>query len=242
MALKPELRQNFTVDPEVLGDVAKALEIHTNDKIIEIGPGKGVLTLKILNTLKHAKTEENKVQSLVSFEVDEDLREDLESIKRRFNGIFDYRIQSFLDAKPKPGFNKCTGNIPYHISEPLLFKFIDWNFEEIVMITGIKFARKVCGEIEGKIATISIYLFDSEILKEYDKNIFFPKSKVDSALLKMKRKTEFKDDKEKLLSQIMSNTDKKHLWLNKLLGYDQGQTGQIYHMDLEKLVEDVRKH
>ena len=234
--LKPELRQNFTIDATVLEDVANSLNLEQNDKIIEIGAGKGVLSRKILRRIHESKFQ----SKLLSYEIDKDLLEDLESIKNQYKDSFDFRMQSFLDANPKTGYNKCTGNIPYHISEPLFFKFIEWKFDYIAMITGIKFARKVNGEFPGKLATLSKYLFDIEIVKEYDKTIFYPRSKVDSALIIMKRKQVFETEIDKTISKIFQNVEKKHLWLNKLLGFDQSQLGQIYHMDLDKLVSEIK--
>ncbi|MEI7604460.1 MAG: rRNA adenine N-6-methyltransferase family protein [bacterium] len=240
--LKPELRQNFTIDSGVLEDVAAALNAVPDDHIVEVGTGKGMLTQKILKIYRSSEAEKKVSDKpfLLGYEVDEDLVDDLDDFKRRNTGIFDYRLQSFIEAKPKKGFNKCTGNIPYHISEPLLFSLIEWDFDHIVFITGIKFARKIMNQIPGKLGTIASILYDSEIVKEYDKNIFYPKSKVDSGLLVMKRKREFGTEKEKLLAEIMANTHMKHLWLNKKLGYDQGQTGQIYHMDLDLLVNTIK--
>lgn len=233
MALKSELRQNFTVASYVLKDVIEQLNILSDDRIVEVGCGKGMLSKEIILKLGRNSG------LLLGYEVDNDLREDLEFMKGRSYGRFDYRLQNFLEAKPKTSFNKCTGNIPYHISEPLFFKLIDWNFEHIVFITGMKFAKKVTGEIPGKLATISSHIYESKIMKTYDKNIFFPKSKVDSALLVMVRKNPERKSLEGILSYVMRNTSKKHAWLNKLLGYANGQTGQIYHMDLDLLVNTI---
>jgi len=236
--LKPELRQNFTVDMSVLDDVAAALDVQPGDKIVEVGTGKGMLTQRILNQI-YKIPEDKDPAFLLGYEVDNDLFFDLESFKKKNPEFFDFRIQSFLDANRKLGFNKCTGNIPYHISEPLFFKQLEWDFDLIVFITGIKYAKRVTGEMPGNLAIISKYLYNSEIVKIYDKNIFYPKSKVDSALLVMRKKIEFENSTEEKLNTIMKNVFKKHTWLNKYLGYDQGQTGQIYHMDLERLVESV---
>ena len=233
--LKLELRQNFTIDSHVLEDVVDSLKISDSDRIIEVGPGKGVLTQQILNKIRSVRD-----SSLLSYEVDTDLQEDLESIRDKNKNFFNFKLQNFIEVKSKSGFNKCTGNIPYHISEPLFFKFIDWNFDYVAIITGIKFARKMNGEFPSKITTIAKYLFDSKIVKEYDKNIFFPKSKVDSGLIIMKRKRTFNSKQDELLSTIFANTDRKHLWLNKQLGYEQSQIGQIYHMDLDKLVNEIK--
>ena len=240
--LKPELRQNFTIDATVLTDVAEALRIESGDKIIEIGAGKGVLSNKILTQFKNYTESSLSISpsKLLSYEVDEDLLEDLESIKYHNKDTYDFRIQNFLDAKPRSGYSKCTGNIPYHISETLFLKFIEWDFDFIAMITGIKFARKITGEFPGKISTIATHLFDSTIVKEYDKNIFYPKSKVDSGLIVMKRKRDISSDSEKKITHIFSNLNKKHIWLNKYLAFEQSQKGQIYHMDLDLLVKEIK--
>jgi 16S rRNA A1518/A1519 N6-dimethyltransferase RsmA/KsgA/DIM1 with predicted DNA glycosylase/AP lyase activity len=284
--LKSILRQNFTIDPNVLNDVLEELCLQPTDRLVEVGAGKGVLTQRVIANYRLLITNKEKIESaitnyerritnkgneekiennkdtelniasnsltpepvnsstqqpfLLSYEIDEDLREDLETIKRYNSDIFDFRLQNFLEAKRKLDFNKCTGNIPYHISEPLLFKLIEWDFEKSVFVTGIKFAKKVTGKIPGNLATISKYLFESKITKTYDKNVFFPRSKADSALLVMEKKVSFENEAEKKLNFIMKNVFKKHSWLNKYLGSEQKQIGQIYHMDLERLVEEVR--
>nr|MDD3720334.1 16S rRNA (adenine(1518)-N(6)/adenine(1519)-N(6))-dimethyltransferase RsmA [Candidatus Gracilibacteria bacterium] len=116
---KKSLGQNFLIDDNVLNTIASSLNISGNN-ILEIGPGYGALTEKIL--LQHPK-------SLHLVELDKDMIEiinkRLEKGELKIDGI-DFQIFNEDILKFKERFNNylVIANIPYYITSPILYKFL----------------------------------------------------------------------------------------------------------------------
>ena len=97
MRIKPKksLGQNFLIDKNIIRKITEAYPISKESEILEIGPGDGKLTEKIL---------EKKPNNLDIIEIDEDL------IKERYQGI-----------RPAPGYPAC----PDHTEKQTLFALLD---------------------------------------------------------------------------------------------------------------------
>ena len=120
MKFKPKksLGQNFLVDDNVLDIIINLGDINTNSTILEIGPGTGNLTEKII--LKKPKR-------IVLVEKDESLSKNLE---KKFNGKVEVINKDFLDLCINN--IKCKnllifGNLPYNVASEILVKIIKNN-------------------------------------------------------------------------------------------------------------------
>jgi 16S rRNA (adenine1518-N6/adenine1519-N6)-dimethyltransferase len=113
--------QHFLHDPAVIERIARAIAPRAGDHLVEIGPGRGALTRKLLA---------GELASLDAIEIDRELaanlRTDLAGDSR-----FDLHEMDALDLDLKPLANKrggqvrLVGNLPYNISTPLIFHFLD---------------------------------------------------------------------------------------------------------------------
>ena len=174
---KKSLGQNFLIDKNVINKIINTIEI-TNNNIIEIGPGLGALTEKIL------KKNPNK---LIIIEKDFELYQKL--IKKFDNEkltIINEDVMLYDFSKLK-NF-KLISNLPYNISSKFLLKIIklNKNFTELVCMIQSELAEKLDynnGKM-NKYKFIFEYCGRYKILFNVSPNVFYPKPKVNSKIVK----------------------------------------------------------
>jgi len=112
---KRHLGQNFLYDPSILKRIINVAELNREDIVVEIGPGYGILTKMLAETVK----------SVIAIELDEELYRKLKT------GLAEYRNVELIhgDALKYPYENlpefKVVANIPYYITTPLLFRLLE---------------------------------------------------------------------------------------------------------------------
>ncbi|MEM4263944.1 MAG: rRNA adenine N-6-methyltransferase family protein [Candidatus Woesearchaeota archaeon] len=185
-----QLDQHFLKDSEV---ILKMIEsITPEDTVLEIGPGKGAITKELAK----------KAKKVVAVELDESLKDSLKDLPENVEVIYGNTLGLIDDLK----FNKIVANIPFSISEPLFKKLVKIDFKEAVLLIGKKFYDLLSGE--DKLAVISKVFFDIEKIADVPKNAFEPEPKVESLLVKIKkRKTEL-NQKEQIIKKIVQQDDK----------------------------------
>lgn len=110
--------QNFLHDPAVLAKIVAAIDPRPEDALIEIGPGRGALTLPLLDRVRHLEV----------VELDRDLIPGLERLappERLTIHAADALAFDFAARAPGPRQLRVVGNLPYNISTPLLFHLLD---------------------------------------------------------------------------------------------------------------------
>lgn len=192
---KKELGQNFLINEEVCNNIVSALNIQENDKILEIGPGLGSLTSKILTFSydKYVVVEYDK--KFVDFLNNAYGDKKIEIVN---NNILKYKNDSF---------NKIIGNLPYYISTEIILEIIEdfTNFEEGVFMVQKEFYERIITKDKREKTAINFfidYAFKIEKLFVVKNVDFFPQPKVDSVVFKMS-KTKKITDFEKLLFKII---------------------------------------
>jgi 16S rRNA (adenine1518-N6/adenine1519-N6)-dimethyltransferase len=112
--MKPRLGQHFLFDSEILDRIIDTAGINDDDTIIEIGPGPGTLTVKLLE----------KAGRVIAIELDRMLYHKLE---QRFHGNDKLQLVSGDALKfdfGSVGRFKVVSNIPYQITSPLIFELL----------------------------------------------------------------------------------------------------------------------
>ena len=213
MRAKKRFGQNFISDKALLSELSELIRISPEDKILEIGPGKGDLSEFVINNCAYYH----------GVELDRDL---YLLLKKKFSNheilfsnedILKFNISESL-GKMKI---RLLGNIPYNISSPIL-KWCEKNYETIIDVHFMlqkEFALRCTGNENstsyGKLSVICNYLYEMEILKEIDKSYFTPKPKVDSAFVKFKPKQKNIDlielDNLSLISSLLFNKKRKKI-------------------------------
>ena len=184
MNLKPKksLGQNFLVDDNVINKITNLGNINKTSTILEIGPGSGNLTEKLI--LKKPK-------KIILVEKDKNLSENL---KKKFNGKVEVINKDFLDLSM---INlKCEnltifGNLPYNVASEILIKIIksdeSFNYEKLVFMFQKEVAERIIAKQNTKnysrISIISQWKLNIKKIKDISPNCFYPKPKVQSSLL-----------------------------------------------------------
>ncbi|MBI2665271.1 hypothetical protein HYX12_01455 [Candidatus Woesearchaeota archaeon] len=181
--LNPDYGQHFLVDETILEFIVKTAEISSEDIILEIGPGIGNLTRKLTGAKK-----------VIAVEVDKQFSSYLSSMPNNVEIIWqdglDFLRKNSLHKHSKlrnnaHQWNKLIANIPYQLGEPLLHELCLLNQWTLTVLTVPKhFAEKM-----QKHPIFSAFL-NMNVLKEVPRELFQPKPRVDSVVLKIERQKE----------------------------------------------------
>jgi 16S rRNA (adenine1518-N6/adenine1519-N6)-dimethyltransferase len=191
---RKQFAQHWLRSDAALAKILGAAELQSTDRILEIGPGTGILTRRLLPV----------AQAVVAVEIDRDLclalRKQFES-KKNFlllGGDFltldlDTSLANFPDFQHS---NKVVANIPYNITGPILEKLLGTiakpnpnPFEAIVLLVQKEVAERLCAQ-PGKKAfgALSVrvqYLAEAQWICLVPAKAFQPPPKVDSAVIKL---------------------------------------------------------
>jgi 16S rRNA (adenine1518-N6/adenine1519-N6)-dimethyltransferase len=180
------LSQNFLTDPGALDAIVAAAELHPGDRVVEIGPGLGVLTRRLLAA----------GASVLAVELDPRLADYL---RRELDGVEHFELieADALSLHPRemyPGEPiKLVANIPYHITSPLLHAFLEGDRppELTVLLVQLEVAERVAAP-PGKMSYLSVFVqnvADAEVVGRVSADAFEPMPAVDSAVLRLRRRS-----------------------------------------------------
>ena len=181
---KKSLGQNFLIDNNILNKIIKLANIN-KDHIVEIGPGTGSLTKKII---------ERKPTSLILIEKDQMLTNRLKNELEEYKDfkIFNADILKFdLEKKIKKN-SIIIGNLPYNISSQILVKLIKFNkwlpkYKKLILMFQKEVADKILAKHNtsdyGRLAVLTSARL--KIISRFDvsPNSFYPIPKVKSTVL-----------------------------------------------------------
>ena len=200
---KKSLGQHFLHDLKVLAQIVHFIAPQFSDSLVEIGPGTGTLTTKLLPL----------VNSMEVIEIDRLIIPKLkQQCKNRENlHIYIADVLS-MDFAQLGAPLRLVGNLPYNISTPLLFKTI----ENIDLIQDLHFMvqKEVAERIAalpgtknyGRLSVMLQYYYTIELLCYVGPRAFFPPPKVSSAFIRLvPRKYHAVQDK-KLFKEIVQTT------------------------------------
>ena len=188
---KKSLGQNFLIDNNILDMIVELGEIKSNDVVLEVGPGTGNLTEKIL------KKEPKK---LVAVEKDKNLSEIL---KKKFTNNVEVINDDILNYNQGIYYNKkiiIFGNLPYNISTQILTSWIKINnlnnfCKKFILMFQKEVADRILAKFNsknyGRLSIISSWKMDIEKIIDISPNSFFPRPKIKSTLLVFKPKNKY---------------------------------------------------
>lgn len=224
MKAKKSLGQNFLSDPKILKKIADSAEINENDTVIEIGPGKGSLTLELLKVAK----------KVIAVEKDELLAKNLEEIfsKEITDNRLEIIVGDILNFKFEILNFKLVGNIPYYITGEIFRKFLESSNQpkSITFVIQKEVAERIIAKNKKEsILSISIKAYGEPkyggVIK---KGSFFPRPKVDSAILTIKN-----INKDKFLENQVSE---EHFFEILKLGFSHKRKFLIKNLAADKKV------
>ena len=174
---KKSLGQHWLKDPEILADIAEAAELTSDDVVLEIGPGLGTLTSRLLA----------RANSVTAVEFDTDLARKLPG---QFPGkklaVVNQDILQF-DLNQLPKNYKVVANVPYYITSKIVEKLMTaGNKPSIaVLLVQKEVAERIAAEAGNmSILSVSVQIFaEAELDIEVPRQFFTPSPKVDSQVV-----------------------------------------------------------
>ena len=187
---KKWLGQNFLIDEEVLDKIVGAADLKSSDNVVEVGPGTGFLTERLLDKAGHVTAIEYDA-GMVRL-LNKKFEKNGKNLEIVHSDILKFKIQNLSTGKAGSKFKndnyKVVANIPYYITSPLLKHFLQSDLRPNLMVLLVQkeVAEKVCGITGKSLITIETQLFGKpEIVDIVPADSFYPAPKVDSAILKI---------------------------------------------------------
>ncbi|RNC87934.1 MAG: 16S rRNA (adenine(1518)-N(6)/adenine(1519)-N(6))-dimethyltransferase RsmA [Winogradskyella sp.] len=187
---KKHLGQHFLKDENIAKKIADTLSLKDYDHVLEIGPGMGVLTKYLLqkNTTTHV------------IEID---TESVDYLKNNYlnlaNRIYEkdflkYDLTQIFNSEPFA----VIGNFPYNISSQIVFKTLAMR-HQIPEFSGMfqkEVAQRICSKegskVYGILSVLTQAFYNAEYLFTVPPSVFNPPPKVDSGVLLLRRKDDYK--------------------------------------------------
>ena len=211
------LGQNFLVDDNIIEKIIDSSQISKEDLIIEIGPGLGVLTNRLLQEAKYViavELDKRMVDILQDRFVSNIEKGQLEIIN---DDILKIDLAKIIEEKRTHGnINnvKVVANLPYYISTPIIMKLLEnrLDIDDITVMVQKEVAERLIAKTgsrnSGAITYAVEYYSEAESIIEVPKESFIPSPKVESEVIRLKvrkaPKITVKD--EKLLFNIIQKS------------------------------------
>ena len=176
--LKKKYGQNFLIDENIANKIVDLINFKKL-KILEIGPGDGKLTNKIIS--KNPK-------KLELIEIDKDLTKILKE-KFKNNKLINVINKNVLKHEINDNYDLVISNLPYNISSQVLVKLsiMDNAPNEMILMFQKEFAAKLLENRLNSINSIVKCFFKIQLRFHVSKNCYRPIPKIDSSVLKFKK-------------------------------------------------------
>jgi 16S rRNA (adenine1518-N6/adenine1519-N6)-dimethyltransferase len=224
---KQRFGQHFLIDLSVANREVGYAELTNDDIVLEIGPGQGVITRLLAQ----------KAKQVIAIEIDQRLVDKLKTTLPENVTLISGDALS-VDFQILPQFTKIVSNLPFEISSPITFKFLECSYSKAILIYQKDFAERLValpGKKEYSRLTVGVYYkADSRILEDVPRSSFSPVPKVDSSIVEMipRKKPMFNLENEqfffKLTKQLFNHRRKKIRYIIKTL---YGDLKQLPYLD-----------
>ncbi|MDO9045686.1 MAG: 16S rRNA (adenine(1518)-N(6)/adenine(1519)-N(6))-dimethyltransferase RsmA [Methanobacteriaceae archaeon] len=177
--LNRKLGQNYLIDDFKRKKILNFAVLSSDDVVLEIGPGIGTLTIPMAQQAK----------KVVAIEQDPRIARILkERVKEE--ELFNVEVMEADALKVDfPYFNKIVSNLPYQISSPITFKFLEYDFDLAVLMYQKEFAQRMNAPVGSKhysrLSVMMHFKAQVKIVDNVSAQSFVPPPQVDSAVVKM---------------------------------------------------------
>jgi 16S rRNA (adenine1518-N6/adenine1519-N6)-dimethyltransferase len=247
---KKALGQNFLKSEPALNMMCEAGAVTTRDIVLEIGPGKGALTAKLLE----------RAGKVIAVEKDYEL---IPILEERFKdeiskGRLILAREDILEFNPteynlKEGKYKVIANIPYNITGAIIKKFLAETLQPSAMVLLVQkevATRIVASDKKESILSLSVKAYGKpSYMMKVHKRFFTPSPKVDSAIVAIQNisKDNFKnkDDEDRFFEIVRAGFAHKRKFLKSNLGsvsrlHDHlDEAFAKHHIDPKSRAEDI---
>lgn len=186
---KKHLGQHFLKDEGIAEKIGNTLTLNGYKNLLEIGPGMGVLTKYLIQKNLQVIAMDLDAESIVYLK-EKFPAENLKIVEADF---LKYDISELFGTEQFA----ITGNFPYNISTQIVFKMLEWK-ERIPEFTGMfqkEVAERICekegSKAYGILSVLTQAFYEAEYLFTVPPSVFNPPPKVDSGVLRLRRKEDF---------------------------------------------------
>lgn len=264
------LGQNFLISDSAVEEIINSAQIEKSNYVIEIGPGLGTLTSKLLERAGKVTCIELDDRMITILNDRFSLYDNFELINE---DILKIDLKKLIDENLSNNILdkvKIVANLPYYITTPIVMKLLNdkLNLDSITIMVQKEVAERLAAEPGGKecgAITYPIYYYaNPSICVQVDKYSFIPVPEVDSAVIKLEMLSEprIKIDDEKYFFNIIkaSFMQKRKTLVNALtnnkivsskeeaekmlvnLGFDNNIRGEKLTLEDYKKIYDYLKH
>lgn len=219
---KKKFGQNFLKDKNIIKKIVNLIDLKSDDLVIEIGTGSGVLTEEI-----------EKECRVISYEIDKDLEEFLNDKFKDKNVLLindDFLKRDVKKDLEKEKYNNLyvIANLPYYITTPIINKLIEEkvDVEKMVLMVQKEVGDRFSASINTKdYSSITVFLnYCFKIKKEFvvSKNLFYPSPKIDSVIISLTKNDIYKSKNEEAFMNLIRDSfrQKRKTLKNNLKEYN----------------------
>lgn len=256
MQAKKKYGQNFLIDTDIIEQIVHSFFVSENDLVVEIGPGRGALTSKLVKNNNY----------LLAYEIDLDMKKYLDKLE---NSKVHIKYQDILNSDINKDIENINytnlflvGNLPYYITTPIIeyITKLHLNFKSFTIMVQKEVAERFMALPQSKeygyFTVFLNYFYTIELVTYVSRNCFNPAPKVDSAVIKLIPKENilidyqqyfeflkqaFKMKRKKLKNNLDELTFNKILPLLKQYGFDENVRAEEISSDLFLKIYDVIK-
>ena len=214
--------QNFLTDDNLLNKIARTIDPQSKDNFLEIGPGEGALTERIYPFVNQMAAIEID-PLLINFLKDHPTLQNLLLIQ---GDILLQEIENIPIRTPV----RIIGNIPYNITSPIIFWLIEqlnyWEDAFIMMQKEVaeRLASKINTKAYGRLTVVTSAYLNFEYCFTIKPDVFIPKPKVESAIMRFTKKSEplIQDEKYLKFNKLVATafSQRRKMLRNTLKGWD----------------------
>ncbi len=238
------LGQNFLINDDVINKTIEESKISKEDLVIEIGPGLGTLTSKLLERAK----------KVIAIELDNRM---IEILKERFSLYSNFRIinEDVLKVNLKELIEKekienqikevkIVANLPYYITTPIIMKLLEdkLDIESITVMVQKEVAKRLTAnpgeKLTGAITYSVQYYCEPKEIVEVSNESFIPAPEVESEVIKLilrkEKPVEVKDEKVFFNLIKVSFMQRRKTFLNGV-----SNSGLIEKQKLKNILEEM---
>jgi len=199
MKQSKKLGQCFLKDKNFVTKAIKSANLTENDIVLEVGLGEGALTKELAKFAKFVYV----------IELDTRLEPFANQIMAEFKNVKVIWNDALKVDLMELGFNKIVANLPYQISSPITFKFLENEFEVAVLMYQYEFAKRMSGKPDtddySRLSVAVQYNADVEFVCKVPPSAFSPRPDVNSAIVKLtKREPLFKVENEEFFRKVLN--------------------------------------
>lgn len=185
LCIDEELGQNFLTNFSIISELSDY--VTSGNRVIEVGAGIGHVT----------KALAQRAGSVVGIEIDRRLQPYLDEVASddpRISIIYgDVLKMDLARFIPQNGGAQVIANLPFHITEPFLYKLVDLRIDDALLLLGDNAAREFKEDENslgfGKMSLVAQTFFQTNTVMHIDRSDFYPQPRTDACLVKLDPKT-----------------------------------------------------